>query len=95
MTDERTSRVAELLSQTESAHGSYEQEELGGKRDEQWAQWYAGHLVQGELANVLGSAPSAERVAEVLTEATAEHEREGSEAEWSVFAAARVVERLG
>jgi hypothetical protein len=95
MTDERTARVAELLKETESAHGTYEQQELGGERDEQWAQWYADHLVQGQLPDALGSAPGAEQVAGVLTEATAEHESEGSESEWPEFAAARVVERLG
>jgi|Tabmets5t2r1_1033131.scaffolds.fasta_scaffold231248_1 hypothetical protein len=95
MADERTSRVAELLSKTESAHGTYESEELGGERDEQWARWYAEHLVQGKLPDVLGSAPSAEQVAAVLTEATDDLESEGSDADWSEFAAARVVERLG
>jgi hypothetical protein len=94
MIDERTSRVAELLRQTEAAHGTYEREELGGERDEQWAQWYADHLVRGELADTLGSSPSAEQVAEVLTEATAEQESEGPGTEWSEFAAPRVVERL-
>jgi hypothetical protein len=95
MTDERTSRVAELLSETASAHHTFEQEELGGERDEQWARWYADRALEHGLADALGSAPSAEQIAGVLTEATADHEREGAEVEWSEYAAGRVVERLG
>jgi hypothetical protein len=95
MADERTSQVAELLSETESAHGTYEREELDGVRDEQWARWYADYLVQGELPDTLGSSPSSEEVAAVLTEATTDLESAGSDADWSEYAAARVVERLG
>jgi hypothetical protein len=95
MADEQIERVTQLLDEAESAHGTYEQEQLGGQRDEQWASWYAGHVIEHDLGGLLGTTPTIEEVAAVLTEATADLEREGGDREWSEFAAERVVDRLG
>jgi hypothetical protein len=38
--------LTRLLREAEEAHGKYEQEELGGKRDEDWPAWYAEHIVK-------------------------------------------------
>jgi hypothetical protein len=38
--------LAELLRETSKAHGRYEQEELGGQRDDDWPTWYAQYLVE-------------------------------------------------
>ncbi|MGH2954732.1 MAG: hypothetical protein ACRDK9_12105 [Solirubrobacterales bacterium] len=37
--------LTRLLHEAEEAHGQYEKEELGGVRDEEWAQWYAEFIV--------------------------------------------------
>jgi hypothetical protein len=37
--------LARLLREAEEAHGRYERDELGGERDEQWADWYADYVV--------------------------------------------------
>ena len=95
MADERIERVSQLLDEAESAHATYEQEQLGGQRDEQWASWYAGYVIEHELGGVLGTTPTIEEVAAVLTEATADLERAGGDRAWSGFAAERVVDRLG
>ena len=95
MADERIERVTQLLDEAESAHGTYEQEQLGGQRDEQWARWYAEYVVERDLGGVLGTTPTIEEVDAVLTEATEDLEREGGDREWSEFAAERVVSRLG
>lgn len=94
MADERTSTVAKLLDETESEHGAYERDELGGERDEQWATWYARYALDHDLGGTLGTSPGIEELAGVLTEATDAHEREGSDQGWSEFAAAMVVDRL-
>jgi hypothetical protein len=95
MADERVEPVSELLDEAESAHATYEQEHLGGQRDEQWASWYAGHVVEHDLGGVLGTTPAIDEIAAVLTEATPDLEREGEDREWSELAAQRVVDRLG
>ena len=94
MANEATSRVAGLLDETASAHHTFEQEELGGERDEEWARWYAERALERGLGDVLGSTPSADDLAQVLSDATADHESEGSDQPWSRYAATRVVERL-
>ena len=58
MADERIERVSQLLDEAESAHATYEQEQLGGQRDEQWANWYAGYVIEHELGGVLGTTPT-------------------------------------
>jgi hypothetical protein len=90
-----TARITELLSETASAHHSYEQDELGGARDEEWAQWYADRLLEQGLPESLGASPSSDEVAQTLTAATADHEAEGGDADWSEYAAARLVNDLG
>jgi hypothetical protein len=95
MADERTTTVAGLLDETESEHGAYEREELGGQRDEEWASWYAGYMLEHDIGEALGTTPEISQLSELLTEATEEHEREGSDLEWSEYAAEMVVERLG
>jgi hypothetical protein len=37
--------LAGYLREAEAAHGKYETEELGGVRDEEWAEWYAAFIV--------------------------------------------------
>jgi hypothetical protein len=37
--------LTRLLREAEEAHGRYEKEELGGKRDEDWPAWYAEYIV--------------------------------------------------
>ncbi len=38
--------LTRLLREAEEAHGQYELEELGGARDEGWAPWYAGFILE-------------------------------------------------
>jgi hypothetical protein len=90
-----TARITELLSETASAHHSYEQDELGGARDEEWAQWYADRLLEQGLAEPLGGSPSRDEVAEVLTAATEDQAAEGDGVEWSEYAATRLANELG
>ena len=45
MTELTKEALADLLREAEAAHGKYEAEELGGVRDEQWADWFAEFIV--------------------------------------------------
>jgi len=38
--------LAKLLKEAEKAHGEYESGELGGKRDENWPEWYAEYILK-------------------------------------------------
>ncbi|WP_423067260.1 hypothetical protein [Devosia sp. CN2-171] len=39
-----TAIFLDLLKQAAAAHGVYEKNELGGKYDNDWPQWYAAHM---------------------------------------------------
>lgn len=39
-----TAIFLDLLKQAAAAHGVYETNELGGKYDNDWPQWYAAHM---------------------------------------------------
>ncbi len=49
--------LTRLLHEAEEAHGQYEREELGGVRDEGWASWYAGFIVEALSERPLGDDP--------------------------------------
>jgi hypothetical protein len=44
-------RLAELIQEAEEAHAEYEEEELGGERDEKWPVWYAQYIVEQASEN--------------------------------------------
>jgi hypothetical protein len=95
MTAETKGRIAELLSETADAHHTFEQQELGGQRDEEWADWYAKRLLERGLGDLVGQEPSEAELGALLERATEEHEREGASEDWSQFAAERIANQLG
>jgi hypothetical protein len=86
--------LATLLSEAGSAHHQFEQEELGGERDEEWASWYARYLLDNGLGELVSRTPDQGELARLLDEATAEHEGAHSGQGWAEFTAAQLAERL-
>ena len=82
MTAERA--IADLLRETETAHGAHETNELGGVFDEAWPTWYATYLLDRGLREHLPGAPAieVERLAATLQQLAAEYEREQPESPW-------------
>ena len=64
--DDRTEAVTALLSETEAAHGVYETTELKGVYDQDWPRWYATYVVEHGIADLLGHAVTADRLAAFL-----------------------------
>ena len=86
------SEISSLLFGAESAHGRYEAEVLGGNRDEDWPQWYAGYLLDhGWLDLFPGSgasgaaAGSRARLAGLLAEADKLHRASAPNERWQDF----------
>ena len=52
--------IAALLTKTETAHGVYEMNVLGGVFDEAWSTWYAAYLLDHGLGDRLPGAKSLE-----------------------------------
>jgi hypothetical protein len=57
--------IERLLREASAAHAVYEKETLGGVRDEHWALWYAGHMLEHGVGAVEGW-PAAARTQEAL-----------------------------
>ncbi|WP_371781109.1 hypothetical protein [Streptosporangium subroseum] len=41
-----TEIILDLLNQAATAHDIHEKEDLGGRRDEEWPQWYADYMTR-------------------------------------------------
>ena len=96
------SEISSLLSGAESAHGRYEAEVLGGKRDEDWPRWYAGYLLDhGWLDLFPGSGTSGSdtgsraRLADLLTEADKLHRANAPNERWQDYYARFLLDRAG
>ncbi|WP_203589821.1 hypothetical protein [Streptomyces sp. SID13031] len=44
--EDQTGIILDVLQRAAAAHGVHEAEELGGRFDEQWPQWYAAHMTR-------------------------------------------------
>ncbi len=94
---DRVEAITNLLTEAESAHGTYEALDLGGVYDRDWASWYAEYLIEHGLAELFGHATPLDRVGPFLANAYAEFERLESRPdrnEWAAYIARRIVEDL-
>lgn len=94
---DRVEAVTNLLTEAESAHGTYEALDLGGVYDKDWASWYAAYAIEHGLAEILGHATPLDRVAPLLASAYAEFEQlepRPDRGEWAGYIARRIVEDL-
>jgi hypothetical protein len=52
-----------LLRHADAAHGDDETNELGGVYDQEWAAWFARHVVEHGIGDLLGRVKSTEALA--------------------------------
>ena len=95
MSADKVTRIEELLSRAGEAHHKFETEALKGVRDEKWALWYAGWLVDNGLHDVVAARRKPEEWAKVLTRLAEEHKKAGTDQPWNRFYAAGIVRELG
>ena len=94
---DRIEAVTTLLTEAESAHGTYEALDLGGVYDRDWATWYAEYAIEHGLPEILGHATPLDRVGPLLASAYAEFEQldpRPDRGEWAGYIARRIVEDL-
>lgn len=96
MTPERTDDVTALLVRTAEAHGRYEESELDGVYDQEWAGWYAAYAVEHGIGDLVGHAVTAERLAGFLADTFAEFRQIEPEPAggWPGYASRRIVAEL-
>ena len=87
---DRLNDIIALLDAAGAAHGRYEETELNGVYDQQWAIWYARHAVEHGLSALLGHTVTAEQVAAFFTSSYAEYQRDKLTENWSAYTARRL-----
>ncbi|MDZ7705654.1 MAG: hypothetical protein U5L04_14360 [Trueperaceae bacterium] len=84
--------IAAMLSRAGEAHHRYEQSELGGQRDEEWAQWYTDWLLEHGLSQTLAPSVSAEQIRDILAESSNTPASEADEVGWAEQTAQRMLD---
>jgi hypothetical protein len=74
-------------------HGAYEESELNGVYDEDWAIWYAAWALEHDLNELLNTSFDASKLAQVLVDVNDEHQRTNTGEDWAQFTARRLVEK--
>jgi hypothetical protein len=80
--------LARRLREASAAHAVYEKETLGGVRDEHWAEWYAGHMLQHGIGAVEGwpaAARTQEALAVLLSMADESHRANAPHEDWPEY----------
>ena len=88
--------VNALLVETMEAHGTFEETELNGVYDQEWARWYAAYAVEHGIGALVGKPITTDQLAQFLASSNAEFERaERTPSEpWAAYTARRVVDEL-
>lgn len=96
MQSDRVAAVEALLHGAEEAHATYEATELKGVYDQEWAGWYAEHVVEHGLGAVLGREVTADEVAQFLAGSYSEFEQSDPTPSepWSAYTARRMTAEL-
>jgi len=85
--------VAALLRETQTAHGAYETNVLGGVLDEEWPTWYATYLLDHGLSDRLPGAQHLDvaNLTAMLARLAADYEQEDKATPWPEVYAQRIV----
>ena len=94
MTGDRVYEIAQLLDQAGRAHGKYEETELKGIYDQDWARWYAGYVVEQGISALLGHVVTVDQVAAFFTSSYADFQKANSGEAWSAYTARRLQAEL-
>ena len=94
MPQDRYDEIVALLVQAGQAHGKYQQEQLKGVYDQEWARWYAGKMVEQGVSAALGHAVTVDQLTTFLTDSYAEFQRIKPTESWADYTARKMQEQL-
>jgi len=96
MEADRSTTVARLLGEAQSAHGTYEADELNGVYDEAWPRWYATYAVEHGLSRILGREVGIDELTAFLAESYADFSSADPKPlePWADYTGARIAAEL-
>src|SRR5438105_14908487 len=90
-----TTQISHFLSRTANAHDSFEQESLGGKRDDEWAKWYAQYMLDNGFLDLFSDAAQRGRLRDhldaILADADVSHRATAPSEHWPDYYARYLV----
>lgn len=96
MAADRVEEVTALLVQTMEAHGKYEETELNGVYDQDWASWYAAYAAEHGIGSLIGRDVTADQLGQFLANSNNDFKRaEPTPSEsWQSYTARRITEDM-
>jgi hypothetical protein len=87
-------QIANLLAQAGSAHHNFEQTVLKGVYDEEWPDWYAGHLLEHGLNDLLSQPITRAELGQFLFQSNETRKQQQPEPDWVDYTARDIVTRF-
>jgi hypothetical protein len=96
MAVDRIDAVAALLAETGEAHGKYEEAELNGVYDQEWARWYAAYAVEHGIGTLIGHPLTTDELAAFLASSNVEFTQTDPPPSepWAAYTARRITAEL-
>ena len=85
MSADKQQTIATLLARAGSAHGVYEEGELGGVYDQNWPEWYAGWLLEHGLNDLVPAPFDRAGLARFLKECDLAYKRDRPNEGWPSY----------
>jgi hypothetical protein len=94
--EDRVEAITALLVETMAAHGRFEETELKGVYDKEWARWYAAYAVEHGMARLVGHDLTAERLGAFLASSNIDYEKSDAKGRvpWADYTAPRISAEL-
>ena len=96
MAADRVDAVSALLAETMEAHGKFEETELNGVYDQEWARWYAAYAVEHGIGALVGHTVTSGELAQFLASSNVEFEQAVPKTaeSWADYTARRITAEL-
>ncbi|MEM7128314.1 MAG: hypothetical protein AAF702_18425 [Chloroflexota bacterium] len=87
-------KLTDLLTSAGSAHHTYEQTELRGVYDQEWASWYANHIIDHGLHDLVGQSIRTEELGPLMSQISELHQQSEQSEDWAEFTATKLLEHF-
>lgn len=92
MADQNQIALADLLRRTQSAHHEHQENDLGGKTNEDWPQWYAQFLIENGIADFISKKPKQADLSSFLKQSYERFEANAGKGDWGNFVAGEILD---
>ena len=88
---DKAREIKHLLIKTVQNHHQYQETQLGGEYNIEWAKWYAEFLLENGFVELWGKEVTKEELADMLNKLDEEYSAEKREESWPTYYADKMV----